>query len=87
MLKGQILAGMHVDDPEAEIAFRAAIKELEPTDRVAAKIRVHDIFGRHLLKQGRVKEGDQELDKARSLANLHTPFSDTTSAEDTLPNG
>lgn len=87
MLKGQILADMHVDDPGAEKAFRAAIKELEPTDRVAAKIRVHDIFGRHLLKQGRVKEGDQELDEARRLTNLHTTFSDTTSAEDTLPNG
>lgn len=86
MLKGQILADIHLNDPEAEKAFRAAIKELEPTDRVAAKIRVHDIFGRHLLKQGRIKEGDQELDKARRLANLHTPFSDTTSAEDILPN-
>jgi len=59
---------------------------LEPTDRVAAKIRAHDVLGRHLLKQGRGKEGDQELDKARSLANFPTTFSATTSAEDTLPN-
>ncbi len=87
MLKGQILADRDIEDPEAERAFRAALHELEPTDRVAAKIRVHDILGRHLLKQGRVKEGDQELDKARSLANLYTTFSATTSAEDTLPNG
>jgi tetratricopeptide (TPR) repeat protein len=87
MLKGQILADKAIEDPEAEKAFRAALHELEPTDRVAAKIRVHDILGRHLLKQGRVKEGDQELDKARSLANLYTTFSATTSAEDTLPNG
>jgi transcriptional regulator with XRE-family HTH domain len=87
MMKGQILADRHLEDPEAEKAFRAAIHELEPTDRVAAKIRAHDILGRHLLKQGRIKEGDLELDKARRLANLHTTFSTTTSAEDTLPNG
>jgi transcriptional regulator with XRE-family HTH domain len=87
MLKGQILADRDIEDQEAGKAFRAAIHELEPTDRVAAKIRVHDILGRHLLKQGRDKEGDQELDKARRLANLQTTFSATTSAEDTLPNG
>lgn len=87
MLKGQILADKDIEDPEAEKAFRAAIDELEPTDRVAAKVRVHDIFGRYLLKQGRDKEGDQELDKARSLANLHTTFSATTSADDAMPNG
>jgi transcriptional regulator with XRE-family HTH domain len=87
MLKGQILADGDIDDPEAEKAFRAAIQQLEPTDRIAAKIRAHDILGRHLLKQGRVAEGDQELDKARRLANIHTTFSTTTSAEDTPPNG
>ncbi len=87
MLKGQILADRHLEDPEAEKAFRAAIQELEPTDRVAAKIRVHDILGRHLLKLGRDKEGDQELDKARRLASVHSIFSATTSADDTIPNG
>jgi transcriptional regulator with XRE-family HTH domain len=87
MLKGQILAEMNIRDPEAENAFHAAIKELDPTDRVAAKIRAHDILGRYLLKQGRDEEGDQELDKARRLANLHNTFSVTTSAEDTPTNG
>jgi transcriptional regulator with XRE-family HTH domain len=87
MLKGQILADRSINDPEAEKAFQAAIEELEPTDRVAAKIRAHDILGRHLLKQGRSKEGDQELDKARRLANIDTPFSATTSAEDMTTNG
>jgi tetratricopeptide (TPR) repeat protein len=84
MLKGQILADRDIEDPEAEKAFRAAIHELEPTDRIAAKIRAHDILGRHLLKQGRDKEGDQELDKARRLANITTTFSAITSAEDFL---
>ncbi len=87
MMKGQILAGINPQDQEAEKAFQKAIQELEPTDRVAAKIRAHDIFGRHLLKQGRTQEGDQELDIARRLANTATPFSTTTSAEDSLPNG
>lgn len=74
MLKGQIFADRDIDDLEAEKAFRAAIQQLEPTDRIAVKIRAHDILGRHLLKQGRIKEGDQELDKARRLANLRTAF-------------
>jgi len=87
MLKGQILADRNINDPEAEKALHAAIEELEPTDRVAAKIRAHDILGRHLLKQGRDKEGDQELDKARRLANIATPFSAITSAEDSPTNG
>ena len=86
MLKGQILADSKINDPEAEKAFRAAIQELEPTDRIAAKIHAHDILGRHLLKQGRDEEGDLELDKARRLANLHTTFSATTIAEDTPQN-
>lgn len=87
MLKGEILADRKIDDPEAEKAFHAAIEELESTDRVAAKIRAHDILGRHLLKQGRDDEGDQELDKAHRLAKIGTPFSATTSAEDMPPNG
>src|SRR6266566_123736 len=87
MLKGQILADRDINDPEAEKALRAAIQQLEPTDRIAAKIRAHDLLGRHLLKRGRVEEGDQELDKARRLANLHTTFSATSSAEDMPPNG
>ncbi|HKV02316.1 MAG TPA: hypothetical protein VJQ26_09340, partial [Ktedonobacteraceae bacterium] len=87
MMKGQILAELNIQDPEAEKAFLAAIKELESTDRVAAKIRAHDILGRHLLKQGRLEEGDQELDQARRLAHIGTPFSATTSAEDSPSNG
>ena len=87
MLKGQILAEIDIQDPEAEQAFLAAIKELASTDRVAAKIRAHDILGRHLLKQGRLEEGDRELDQARRLANIGTPFSATTPAEDSPSNG
>jgi transcriptional regulator with XRE-family HTH domain len=86
MMKGQILARRNIHDPEAEEAFHAAILELEPTDRVAAKIRAYDLLGRHLLKQGREKEGDQQLNIARKLANIHTTFSTTTSAEDSPPN-
>ena len=87
MLKGQILADSNIRDPEAENAFHAAIKELDSTDRVAAKIRAHGLLGRYLLMQGRDKEGDQEFDKAARLANLNTTFSAITPAEDTPPNG
>jgi len=87
MLKGQILAEIDIQDPEVEQAFLAAIKELASTDRVAAKIRAHDILGRHLLKQGRLEEGDRELDQARRLAIIGTPFSATTPVEDSQSNG
>ncbi len=86
MMKGRILADIDIHDPEAEKAFYDAINELEPTDRVAAKIRAHSMLGRHLLKQGRSEEGDQELDKAQRLANVHTTFSATSSAEDMSTN-
>ncbi len=43
---------------------------MELTNLFAAKIRAHDILGRHLLKQEKDKEGDQGLDEARRLSTL-----------------
>ena len=43
---------------------------MELTNLFAAKIRAHDILGRHVLKQEKDKEGDQGLDEARRLSNL-----------------
>ncbi len=82
---GQILEDQDVNNPEAENAFRNAIKELDQTDRVAAKIHAHDLLGRHLLKKRRIEEGTRELDLARGLAK--TPpllSSSTTPANDHL---
>lgn len=70
MLLGRILEAMDVHDAQAEQAFQEAISVLTPTDRLAARIRAHDLLGRHLLKKGEIEAGEQELDHARYLANL-----------------
>lgn len=70
MTLGRILEAMNLYNPQAQQAFRDAIKALAPTDRLAARIRAHDLLGRHLLKKGETEAGEQELDHARHLANL-----------------
>jgi tetratricopeptide (TPR) repeat protein len=73
LIEGQILERLRPDDPSAEKAFRTAIEELKETDRIAAQIHAHDLLGRHLLKRGRVQEGEEELNLARALAQtLHS---------------
>jgi tetratricopeptide (TPR) repeat protein len=74
MMLGRILEAMSKDNPEcdgeeAEQAFRRAIRELEPTDRLAALIQAHDLLGRHLLKKGKISEGERELNRARALSH------------------
>jgi tetratricopeptide (TPR) repeat protein len=77
MTLGRILEAMDKHNPQAQQAFREAINVLAPTDRLAARIRAHDLLGRHLLKIGETEAGERELDYARYLANLasggHTP--------------
>ena len=75
---GRILESIKLQDPAAEKAFREAIKLLSSTDRIAAQIQAHDILGRHLLKKGHIKAGDEELDIARSLSDLASAFSSST---------
>lgn len=70
MLLGRILEAMDVHNAQAEQAFQEAISVLTSTDRLAARIRAHDLLGRHLLKKGDIEAGEQELDHARYLANL-----------------
>ncbi|MBA2287333.1 MAG: helix-turn-helix transcriptional regulator [Ktedonobacteraceae bacterium] len=87
MVLGQILEAMNPHDPEIERAFRAAIAELNPTDRIAAQTQAHDLLGRHLLKEGRVEEGEKELLHARRLSGISDVLSSsTTSAEDNTDN-
>jgi transcriptional regulator with XRE-family HTH domain len=74
MMRGRILEAMSQQNPEcdgeeAEQAFRQAIRELEPTDRLAARILAHDLLGRHLLKKGKTREGERELNRARALSH------------------
>lgn len=75
MMLGKILEATSQDHPEcdgaeAEQAFRSAVQELEPTDRLAARILAHDLLGRHLLKKGKTSEGERELNRARGLSHF-----------------
>ena len=80
MTKGQILAASN--NPEAIAAFRQALKELERTDRLGAKIRVHKMLGAYLIKQGDDRTGNIELEKALRLANVPSQFQATTDEEE-----
>jgi len=80
MTKGQILAACN--DPAAIDAFREALAQLEHTDRLGAKIRVHRMLGAYLIKQGRDREGNAELDKALRLANVPSQYQATTNEEE-----
>ena len=75
MIVGRILEARNVQDAAAAEAFRAAIKELADTQRIAARIRAHELLGRHLLKKGDTRAGDEELDKARRLSHQAPLFS------------
>lgn len=80
MTKGQILAAGN--NPEAIVAFRQALTELENTDRLGAKIRVHKMLGAYLIKQGDDRAGNAELDKALRLANVPSQFQATSDEEE-----
>jgi tetratricopeptide (TPR) repeat protein len=82
MMLGRILEAINLQDPQAEVAFRAAIKELASTHRIAAQIRAHNLLGRHLLKKGETKVGEQELDHALHLSYLGSAFSSSTISAD-----
>ncbi len=80
MTKGQILAAR--DDSEAIVAYRQALTELEHTQRLAAKIRVHYMLGAYLIKLGNEQAGKAEQDVALSLANVPMQYQATTDEGD-----
>jgi transcriptional regulator with XRE-family HTH domain len=82
MMLGRILEAINIDDPAAEEAFRAAIKELAPTHRIAAQIRAYNLLGRHLLKKGEEKAGEKALDHALHLSHKASAFSSSTISAD-----
>jgi transcriptional regulator with XRE-family HTH domain len=86
MMQGQILAAKRPGDPEVERAFRAALNELEQTDRLAAKSRVHILLGNYLNKQGRGQEGEVELNEALKFSNAHVGISSATTADEDMQN-
>jgi tetratricopeptide (TPR) repeat protein len=77
LMRGRILEKRNMQS-EAATAFQEAIEVLAGTDRLAARIRAHDLLGRHLLKQGEVARGEQELDMARNLSSLALVSSSAT---------
>ena len=83
MMFGRILESQDTMSEEAEVAFRDACHILAGSDRLAARIRAHDLLGRHLLKKGKAIEGEKELDRARRLSRQDTAFSSSTLAVDT----
>ena len=83
MMYGRILEFQKDMNTKAEVAFRNACDLLEDTDRLAARIRAHDLLGRHLLKNRKTEEGEKELDQARLLSHQATAFSSSTIVVDT----
>lgn len=79
MMHGRILEAIKMNE-EAEAAFREALDVLAGTERLGARIRAYDLLGRHLLKMGKTKAGEQELDHARHLSHLASVFTSTTIA-------
>jgi tetratricopeptide (TPR) repeat protein len=78
LLRGHILETLNLKDPEAELAFRAAIEELQNTDRIAARISAHVRFGQHLLKIGKEAEGEHQLEQARLLSDQVSAITSTS---------
>lgn len=85
MMHGRVLETIDLYDIEAEQALRRAIAELNPTDRVAAKVHAHNLLGRHLLKKGKSIEGEEILDLAQRLSKNPITFSSATSSAEDLP--
>jgi hypothetical protein len=75
MTRGQILAAGN--DPAAITAFQEALRELEHTQRVAAKIRVHHMLGAYLIAHGQEDAGRAEQNRALSLANVPSQYQAT----------
>ncbi|HVB23240.1 MAG TPA: helix-turn-helix transcriptional regulator [Ktedonobacteraceae bacterium] len=77
MMLGRILEKQDVNDPKAEEAFHEAVRILDATDRLAARIRAHELLGRHLLRKGDAITGEAEFDTVNKLAGLVTFFNST----------
>ncbi len=81
VMLGRIYGAMG-NEEEAQEAFRNAINELEPTQRISVRISTHIRFGKYLLSIGKLEEGQQELEMARLLSDTRLQGSDRTSPVD-----
>jgi transcriptional regulator with XRE-family HTH domain/urease accessory protein UreF len=74
LMQARILESINPKDPLIEDALRKATAELADTDRIARRIDAHAHLGRHLLKLGREKEGERELEQTRLLLERFSNF-------------
>ena len=74
--------GVMGNEEQAEQAFRDALSELEPTQRVSIRISTHIRFGKYLLSVGKIDAGQQELEMARLLSDTRLLGNDRTSPVD-----
>lgn len=81
LMLGRILEHINPRDPAIERTLYNATEELCDTDRIAVRISAHAHLGRHLLKIGKIIEGERELEQARLLSDM-VSTSDTSTAED-----
>jgi transcriptional regulator with XRE-family HTH domain len=86
MMLGRILESINPLDCKATEAFQSAVHMLDLTDRIAARIRAHNLLGRHLLKKGDIRAGEKELDRALQLSNAASAFSSTAISTETEVN-
>jgi tetratricopeptide (TPR) repeat protein len=84
MVRGRILEAMNPYDQAVEAAFRSATEELAGTHRIAARIGAHVRLGRHLLRIGKIAEGERELEQAHFLSDLVSASGPGSSGEDIL---
>jgi len=81
VMLGRILEAINPKDPAVAESFRCATRELADTQRIAARISAHVRLGHHLLRIGKIEEGEQELEQAHYLSTL-VSSGPTTSGED-----
>lgn len=82
MMLGRIIEKQDIADSRAEKAFRDAVGILEPTDRLAARIRAHELLGRHLLRKGDEAASEAEFDTVNRLASLVAFFKPTAISDE-----
>lgn len=73
MIQGKILeqwgtSNMHFPRKTAESVYREAVDLLISTEMVSARVQTHKLLGRYLLKVGKQKEGEEELNRADFLS-------------------
>jgi tetratricopeptide (TPR) repeat protein len=74
LMQARILESINPKDPLIEKALRQATAELADTDRIARRIDAHTHLGRYLLKIGKEKEGEREMEQARLLLERFSNF-------------